>query len=351
MTWAKVDDRLFGHIKAARAGEALWLWVVALSWCCAYLTDGEVPEDVPRQLIGRKGARHAARLVEVNLWEKTEFGYRFRSWSEYQTTRETVEANRAEAKARMQRIRGVTTNVRANSGVGSKSVRPQFAEGSPAVRDAKSKSESESESDTEKREETPPDGGVARVRESAPAAPAREGLTLSADTPAVERRRPARRSKPAPAPDPTPDPSSPAGRVYSAILGDAGLAAITRGPGDLSLRLVALCEGTGVDPAREVLALGAWLAGGGSWTDGRAGLLRAIKRKIDDAARLPRPATGTGSSAARAPERIDYQGRRVVGAAGLPPGSAWEKTRAEFEAEEDRIYADFVERTQPRRDK
>lgn len=349
MSWAKVDDRLFGHTKAARAGEALWLWVVALSWCCAYLTDGEVPEEVPRRLIGRKGPRYAARLVEVKLWEKTEFGYRFRSWSEYQTTRETVEASRAEAKARMQRIRGVAGNVRANNSVGSPDVRAQFAEGSRAVRDAKSESESDTESNTEKREETPPDGGVARVREDAPAAPAREGLTLSADTPAVERKRAARRAKPAPAPDPTPDPSSPAGRVYSAIVGDAALAPITRGPGDLAVRLVALCEGTGVDPLREVLALGAWLAGGGTWTDGRAGLLRAIKRKVDDAARLPKPATGTGSSTARAPERIDYQGRRVVGSAGLPPGSAWEKTRAEFEAEEDRIYADFVERTQPRR--
>ena len=42
MSWAKVDDRLHAHIKATRAGEAMALWVLALSWSVAYLTDGLV---------------------------------------------------------------------------------------------------------------------------------------------------------------------------------------------------------------------------------------------------------------------------------------------------------------------
>lgn len=116
MTWAKVDDRLHSHIKAARAGaDAMGLWVLALSWCAAYMTDGEVPAEQPCRLVGRRGDALAAKLVEAKLWDKSEFGYRFHGWDEYQPTRADIEAQRAEAKARMQRKRVVTSNVRANN--------------------------------------------------------------------------------------------------------------------------------------------------------------------------------------------------------------------------------------------
>lgn len=116
MTWAKVDDRLHSHIKAARAGaDAMGLWVLALSWCAAYMTDGEVPAEQPCRLVGRRGDALAAKLVEAKLWDKSEFGYRFHGWDEYQPTRADIEAQRAEAKARMQRKRVVTSDVRANN--------------------------------------------------------------------------------------------------------------------------------------------------------------------------------------------------------------------------------------------
>lgn len=115
MTWGKVDDKLHSHIKAARAGvEAMGLWVLALSWCAAYMTDGEIPAEVPARLAGRRGAALASKLVASKLWDKSEFGYRFRNWSEYQPTRANVEAQRADAKTRMQQRRGLTTDVRAN---------------------------------------------------------------------------------------------------------------------------------------------------------------------------------------------------------------------------------------------
>lgn len=151
MAWAKVDDRLHGHIKAQRAGEAMALWVLALSWCCAYLTDGEVPADLPKRLYGRRGERWADRLVDVKLWEKTSSGFKFCSWREYQTERCAIEAKRAEARTRMQRVRGVSSDVRANEQRSSQRVRAKFADGSREVREPKSdtKSEAEEEKKTE----------------------------------------------------------------------------------------------------------------------------------------------------------------------------------------------------------
>jgi hypothetical protein len=116
VTWAKVDDRLHSHIKAARAGaDAMGLWVLALSWCAAYMTDGEVPAEQPCRLVGRRGDALAAKLVASKLWVKSEFGYRFHGWDEYQPTRSEIEAQRSNAKARMQRKRGVTSDVRASN--------------------------------------------------------------------------------------------------------------------------------------------------------------------------------------------------------------------------------------------
>jgi len=155
MTWAKVDDRLHGHIKAQRAGEAMALWVLALSWCSAYLTDGEVPADLPRRLLGKKGDRFAARLVEVKLWDRSQSGFTFRSWSEYQTDRATVEAKRAVAKTRMQRVRGVSSDVRANTRRTNGELTANDSRSSLSVRVPKS----ESESDTKKEEPPTPLAG------------------------------------------------------------------------------------------------------------------------------------------------------------------------------------------------
>lgn len=283
MSWAKVDDRLHGHIKAQRAGEAMALWVLALSWCCAYMTDGEVPEEIPRRLLGRKGDKFAKRLVDAKLWVKSEFGYTFLSWDEYQTSRVTVEAKRAEAKARMQRTRGVSSDVRANSERTSSEQNANTSRSSREVRVPKSDTKSESESDTEKRSERG----------------AREALAHPAPQPKSDEGK---RSKRKPAPvetvDAAPLPGTPERKVYDAIVGDKHLGPITGAPGDLAHRLVALCAGSRVDPVREVIALGAYAADHpGHWTDGRAAILRNVKRKVDEDAQRPKPASATQSSA------------------------------------------------------
>lgn len=100
MTWFKVDDRFHSHPKvlALRSGAheetAIALWLKAGSWCASNLTDGAVPSYVLDSLVRRNGAKAAAELVRVGLWETTADGFRFRSWSEYQPSKSDVESKR-----------------------------------------------------------------------------------------------------------------------------------------------------------------------------------------------------------------------------------------------------------------
>lgn len=107
MTWFKVDDRLWGHPKwlASPAG-ARALWVTAGSWAAANLTDGRIPRHVLGSLGGR--VRDADGLVSAGLWvveSGQHEGWRFADWTDYQPTREQVEADRAAAAERQQRAR------------------------------------------------------------------------------------------------------------------------------------------------------------------------------------------------------------------------------------------------------
>jgi hypothetical protein len=100
VTWFKVDDRFHSHPKvlALRAGQheetAIALWVKAGSWCASNLTDGAVPTYVLNTLVRRNAEKAAAELVRVGLWETADDGFRFRSWDEYQPTKDAVESRR-----------------------------------------------------------------------------------------------------------------------------------------------------------------------------------------------------------------------------------------------------------------
>ncbi len=142
--------------------------------------------------------------------------------------------------------------------------------------------------------------------------------------------------------DPVPPEGTAARRVYEAITTDAALAPIVRGPGDLSMRLVAICDGTSADPVAEVIAAGAWHARNLKWSDGASGLLRWVKTAADRARAMP-AVVGTPRAASES-ARIDYQGKRVVGAAGLPSGDVWASDRDE----ESEAFARIRERTQPK---
>jgi hypothetical protein len=90
MPWAKVDDKLHGHPKAARAGlEALGLHLLAMSHCAAYETEGHVAGDFVVEKGGgsEKGVRLAGSLVGAGLWEVNGGGWKIHDWLKYNPSR------------------------------------------------------------------------------------------------------------------------------------------------------------------------------------------------------------------------------------------------------------------------
>jgi hypothetical protein len=103
MTWFKVDDNLAFHPKVISAGnEAMGVWVRAGAWSGQQLTDGFVPDQIVSIFCDLEIAE---RLVEANLWEREEGGYRFKDWIEYQPTKDRVVATREQQKERMRLAR------------------------------------------------------------------------------------------------------------------------------------------------------------------------------------------------------------------------------------------------------
>lgn len=99
MPWFKVDDGFAFHRKAIKAGNvAVGLWARAGSWSAQQLTDGEIPAEII-PLFGAT-AEDAERLVKAELWDRTDAGYVFRGWNEYQPSKGEVEANRFASRER-----------------------------------------------------------------------------------------------------------------------------------------------------------------------------------------------------------------------------------------------------------
>lgn len=100
MTWAKIDDRLHGHPKARRAGlEAMGLWVLALSFCGAYNTNGEIGHADIEAMAGKRTVPLANKLVEAGLWTATATGWAFHDYLGYNPSAAQVEAERARKSA------------------------------------------------------------------------------------------------------------------------------------------------------------------------------------------------------------------------------------------------------------
>lgn len=360
MSWAKVDDRFHGHSKARRAREALALWVLALAWCADELTDGAVPRDMPDLLLPGLGEAFAAKLVEVGLWELTPTGYQFHDWLDYQPSARKVKSERAKLSS-------------ARSKAGRAGMTARWAKTDPPVNSQENSDNKPynkpvaNEVTTGLQNHNPVPDPVpvpspvpepeprelaslaTGARERAPAS-AREGLF---EEPPKAPAKPAKaRAAATPPPDPVPATGTPARRLYDAITQDRVLGPITRGPGDLAERLAQPDVYPGIDVLAEIKRAGAWAAGqrAGYWSDVRKALLSWLQRTAERAGSMPKAAPRTGSpidAAFRPAERIDWQGRRVVGAAPLPPGSAFAKTKEEHEAEEDRLYAEYFAATQP----
>jgi hypothetical protein len=113
VTWFKVDDQLAIHPKAILAGNAaMGLWVRAGSWCAAHLTGGALPAH----MLGTLGAqrRDARRLVDAGLWTRTNAGYQFKDWQDWQPTKAEVEADKEANRARQKRWRDRQRNAVTN---------------------------------------------------------------------------------------------------------------------------------------------------------------------------------------------------------------------------------------------
>lgn len=96
MTWAKIDDRLHAHPKVAGAGlEAMGLWVLGLSHCSAYLTDGFISEQTLKQLAGKRGQSLAKLLVNSGLWDEETGGWRYHDYLVLNPSAEQIKQERA----------------------------------------------------------------------------------------------------------------------------------------------------------------------------------------------------------------------------------------------------------------
>lgn len=106
MPWFKVDDTFHSHPKVlACSPAAIGLWVIAGSWSAANLTEGHIPGHVLPRLVTSAAKRRANELVSAGLWMKSEDGYAFKDWSEYQPSKESVEAQRQANAERQKRWR------------------------------------------------------------------------------------------------------------------------------------------------------------------------------------------------------------------------------------------------------
>lgn len=100
MPWFNADDHLHSHPKPRKAGlAAMGLWVLAGTHATSGKTDGFVPQWYVDSW-GDEGRDMAERLIETRFWDRAEGGYQFRSWDEYQRTKEQVERDQERARER-----------------------------------------------------------------------------------------------------------------------------------------------------------------------------------------------------------------------------------------------------------
>lgn len=146
MPWFKVDDSFPTHPKVLSISRkdraaAVGLWTLAGGWCAAQLTDGHLAVHMVGELASSK--RYADLLVTARLWERTDSGYVFHDWADWQPTRAQVEADRSAARDRMKRVRSrrsspeqTANDARTSEGVRLTPSRPDPTRGSTDVEPA-----------------------------------------------------------------------------------------------------------------------------------------------------------------------------------------------------------------------
>lgn len=103
VAWFKVDDNLFASRKVMAIprrirGEALGVWLLAGTWSAHERTDGFVPAHVIEEFGCTVEVYQA--LIGAGLWREQGEDIQFHDWSDYQPTREQLEAKAAEVSAK-----------------------------------------------------------------------------------------------------------------------------------------------------------------------------------------------------------------------------------------------------------
>jgi hypothetical protein len=103
--WVKIDDRFFHNPKIRRAGkDGRELYLAGLTYVNSELTDGFIHKDDVAYIASWAEVtavqETVARLVELRLWEVTEYGYIIHDYHDYNPTRaEALATKQARAEA------------------------------------------------------------------------------------------------------------------------------------------------------------------------------------------------------------------------------------------------------------
>lgn len=167
MAWFKVDDKLTSHRKFLRLGRiygiearalAMGLWVQAGTWSALNETNGFIPEDITEEFIDVPSASAVTdpdaldvreALCDVGFWSRTDDGYQFEGWAEYQPTKEGADEQRAKDAERKRRSRAQKKNVTPASAVTDSDASAVTARPSPPSRPDPSRPDPSSSSSAE----------------------------------------------------------------------------------------------------------------------------------------------------------------------------------------------------------
>lgn len=100
MSWARFDDQFHSGRKIRRAWKrdpsSVGLYAMAITYCCAHHTDGEVPEEFVDDQFKRPRDMEAAvgALVDAGLWVPVDGGWCIPDFLEYNESRADWEAKR-----------------------------------------------------------------------------------------------------------------------------------------------------------------------------------------------------------------------------------------------------------------
>ena len=101
-TWFRLDADLFENPKIMRAGrEATLLWIHSIAYSARHLTDGWIPEPLPKRWGYTR--KHTESLEQQVLWIPLEItddgGWLINDYTKYQPTRAEWEAKSESGRA------------------------------------------------------------------------------------------------------------------------------------------------------------------------------------------------------------------------------------------------------------